>query len=160
MIRRPPRSTLFPYTTLFRSTRKSFLTLGGDEKSCDGRPACQQLRELEHPGPFSPTYTTGRQAGRQARTRTRTHTNKRAPARAGKGLLGCYSGGNYRVHLIQVFATPWTVALQAPLSMQFSRQEYWSGLPSPPPGDLGWGPRPRSAGKLPGDVHPEVREPH
>ena len=41
-----------------------------------------------------------------------------------------------RVHLIQVFATPWTVALQAPLSMQFSRQEYWSGLPSPPPGDL------------------------
>ena len=34
------------------------------------------------------------------------------------------------------FATPWTVALQAPLSMGFSRQEYWSGLPFPPPGDL------------------------
>ena len=33
-------------------------------------------------------------------------------------------------------ATPWTVALQAPLSMGFSRQEYWSGLPCPPPGDL------------------------
>ena len=33
-------------------------------------------------------------------------------------------------------ATPWTVALQAPLSMEFSRQEYWSGLPCPPPGDL------------------------
>ena len=32
--------------------------------------------------------------------------------------------------------TPWTVALQAPLSMGFSRQEYWSGLPSPLPGDL------------------------
>ena len=32
--------------------------------------------------------------------------------------------------------TPWTVALQAPLSMGFSRQEYWSGLPCPPPGDL------------------------
>ena len=31
--------------------------------------------------------------------------------------------------------TPWTVALQAPLSMGFSRQEYWSGLPFPPPGD-------------------------
>ena len=30
----------------------------------------------------------------------------------------------------------WTVALQAPLSMGFSRQEYWSGLPGPPPGDL------------------------
>ena len=33
-------------------------------------------------------------------------------------------------------ATPWTVALQAPLSMEFSRQEYWSGLLFPPPGDL------------------------
>ena len=32
--------------------------------------------------------------------------------------------------------TLWTVASQAPLSMGFSRQEYWSGLPFPPPGDL------------------------
>ena len=37
---------------------------------------------------------------------------------------------------VQLFATPWTVAHQAPLSMVFSRQEYWSGLPFPPPGDL------------------------
>ena len=34
------------------------------------------------------------------------------------------------------FATLWTVAHQAPLSMGFSRKEYWSGLPCPPPGDL------------------------
>ena len=34
------------------------------------------------------------------------------------------------------FATPWTVARQAPLSMGFPRQEYWSGLAFPPPGDL------------------------
>ena len=34
------------------------------------------------------------------------------------------------------FVTPWTVACQAPLSMGFSRQEYWSGLPFPSPGDL------------------------
>ena len=33
-------------------------------------------------------------------------------------------------------ATPWTVACQAPLSMEFSRQEYWSGLPFPSPGGL------------------------
>ena len=33
-------------------------------------------------------------------------------------------------------ATPWTVARQAPLSMEFSRQEYWSGFPFPSPGDL------------------------
>ena len=37
---------------------------------------------------------------------------------------------------VQLFATPWTIACQAPPSMGFSRQEYWSGLPSPSPGDL------------------------
>ena len=37
---------------------------------------------------------------------------------------------------VQLFATPWTVAHQAPLSMEFSRQEYWSRLPSPTPGDV------------------------
>ena len=37
---------------------------------------------------------------------------------------------------VRLFATPWTVAHQAPLSMEFSRQEYWSGLPFPSPGDL------------------------
>ena len=46
-----------------------------------------------------------------------------------------------RVHVcvlshVQLFVTPWTVALQAPLSLEFSRQEYWSGLPCSPPGDL------------------------
>ena len=37
---------------------------------------------------------------------------------------------------VGLFATPWTVAYQAPPSMGFSRQEYWSGLPFPSPGDL------------------------
>ena len=37
---------------------------------------------------------------------------------------------------VWLFATPWTVACQAPLSARFSRQEYWSGLPFPSPGDL------------------------
>ena len=37
---------------------------------------------------------------------------------------------------VQLFATPWTAAHLAPLSMGFSRQEYWSGLPYLPPGDL------------------------
>ena len=37
---------------------------------------------------------------------------------------------------VQVFVTPWTVAHQAPLSTGFSKQEYWSGLPCPPPGGL------------------------
>ena len=37
---------------------------------------------------------------------------------------------------VRLFATPWTVAHQVPLSMGFSRQEYWSGLPFAFPGDL------------------------
>ena len=37
---------------------------------------------------------------------------------------------------VSLFVTLWTVAQQAPLSMGFSRQEYWSGLPCPPPRDL------------------------
>ena len=37
---------------------------------------------------------------------------------------------------VRLFATPWTVAHQDPLSMGLSRQEYWSGLSCPPPGDL------------------------
>ena len=37
---------------------------------------------------------------------------------------------------VQLFVTPWTVACQAPPSMGFSRQEYWSGLPFPSPGGL------------------------
>ena len=37
---------------------------------------------------------------------------------------------------VQLFVTPWTVPCQAPLFMRFPRQEYWSGLLFPPPGDL------------------------
>ena len=37
---------------------------------------------------------------------------------------------------VQLFAAPWTVACQAPLFMEFSRQEHWSMLPFPTPGDL------------------------
>ena len=44
-------------------------------------------------------------------------------------MLSCFSH-------IQLFVTPWTVAHKSPLSMGFSRQEYWSGLPFPTPGDL------------------------
>ena len=37
---------------------------------------------------------------------------------------------------VRLFMSPWTVAYQAPPSMEFSRQQYWSGLPFPSPGDL------------------------
>ena len=46
------------------------------------------------------------------------------------------SGSALTLSRIWLFATPWTVARQAPLSMWFSRQEYWSGLPFPSLGDL------------------------
>ena len=44
-------------------------------------------------------------------------------------MLSCFSHA-------QLFVTLWTIACQAPLSMGFSKQEYWSGLPGPAPGDL------------------------
>ena len=51
---------------------------------------------------------------------------------------------------VWLFETPWTVAHQAPPSMELSRQEYWSGLPFPSPGDL---PDPGSQGSDPGLPH-------
>ena len=39
-------------------------------------------------------------------------------------------------HCVQLFAIPWTVTPPVPLSMGFSRQEFWSGLPYPPPWEL------------------------
>ena len=53
-------------------------------------------------------------------------------------------GGGVTSVLCPPLATPWTAVLQAPLSMGFSRQEYWGGLPFPSPGNLpnpGMGPR-------------------
>ena len=55
--------------------------------------------------------------------------------------LGCRAAHNNRtiisevksLNRVQLFAIPWTVAYQAPLSMGFSRQEYWSGVPIPSP---------------------------
>ena len=45
-------------------------------------------------------------------------------------------GGGLVTKLCLTLATPWTIARQAPLSMGFSRQEYWRGLPFPSPGNL------------------------
>ena len=52
-------------------------------------------------------------------------------------FIGLNGGCLFLSHLVMFdFVTPWAVAHQAPLSMGFSRQEYWSGLPFPSPGDL------------------------
>ena len=47
-----------------------------------------------------------------------------------------HGGGGLVAKSCRMVCNPWTVDLQAPLSRGFSRQEYWSGLPCPPPGDL------------------------
>ena len=74
-------------------------------------------------------------------------------------ILTSWVAVNIRVKSLshaQFFATPWTVAYQAPPSMEFSRQEDWSGSPFPSPGDLpDLGIEPRSpavqAGALPSE---------
>ena len=50
--------------------------------------------------------------------------------------LRSVTGGGLICKSRLTLVTPWTVALQAPLSVGVSRQKYWSGLPCPPPGDL------------------------
>ena len=73
------------------------------------------------------------------------------PSRVSHSLIFCPDTLFHRIRLegasvlshfscVQLFLTLWTVAHQAPLSMGFSRQEYWSGLPFPSPGNL---PHPR-----------------
>ena len=65
------------------------------------------------------------------------HCGKQYRGFSKKLKIPCVCGGVLsHFSRVQFLATPWTVARQAPLSMGFARQEYWSGLPCPPPGDL------------------------
>ena len=56
--------------------------------------------------------------------------------RVRSGGIECAGGGGLATKSCPILASTCSVALHTPLSMGFSRQEYWSGLPSPPPGDL------------------------
>ena len=67
----------------------------------------------------------------QASSQFYSHKRKKIPTE--RVVLG---EDAMRMPECQLFVTPWTVARQAPLSMGLSRQEYWSGLPFPPAGDL------------------------
>ena len=64
-----------------------------------------------------------------ARSGPRPHLASQAWCVVRACVLSCFSR-------VRLFVTPWTVAHEAPLSMGFPRQEYWSGLPFPSPGDL------------------------
>ena len=58
------------------------------------------------------------------------------PRGRGGGSLGLTYTRACMLSHVQLFAAPWTATHQAPLSMGFPRQEYWSGVPFLPPGDL------------------------
>ena len=72
--------------------------------------------------------------GSQPRDRIYIFTTE-PPGKPSKVTVLCYAVLSGFSH-VWLCATLWTVAHQAPLSMGFSRQEYWSGLPCPPPGHL------------------------
>ena len=76
---------------------------------------------LGHPGPLVEKTDPGSGAGR-AQGEPRTSQGPKVKVKS--------------LSRVRFFATPWTVAYQAPPSMGFSRQEYWSGVPFPSPGDL------------------------
>ena len=61
-----------------------------------------------------------------------TTTVKEVPFQTSSKTLRCM----LTLSCVRLFLTPWTVAHQVPLSMEFSMQESWSRLPCPPPGDL------------------------
>ena len=70
----------------------------------------------------------GQRFGLRFRVRVPTQWGNGDPEKS-NAVLSCFSH-------VWLFATLWTVTHQAPLAMGFPRQEYWSGLPFPPPGDL------------------------
>ena len=87
------------------------------------------LEKAEEPDIKLPT--SAESSKKQGRSRK---TSTSALLTISKPLYG--GGGSLFGKSCQTLVTPWTVACQAPLSMEFPKQEYWSGLLCPSPGDL------------------------
>ena len=85
---------------------------------------------VKNPPEIQETYV--RSPGREDPLEEGTATHSRILVWRIPSVLCCAES----LRRVWLFETPWTVARQAPLSMGFSRQESWSGLPGPPPGDL------------------------
>ena len=77
-----------------------------------------------------------REAADTANARWNASSAHRVAQRRGSPFPAFFQGVCELLSRVRLFVTPWTVAHQAPLSMGFSRQEYWSGLPSPSPEDV------------------------
>ena len=74
--------------------------------------------------------------GHQSAFKLRPSTDCVRPTHIMEGVCVCVCVWAQSFSHLWLFATPWTIAHQAPLSMGFSRWEYWNGLLFPPPGDL------------------------
>ena len=89
---------------------------------------------------FDPTILQGRRNTQLEQHTTHTHTHTpwawRRYLETGRDLYQTAQLKVKSLSRVRLFVTPWTVAYQVPPSMVFSRQEYWSGLPFPSPGDL------------------------
>ena len=97
------------------------------QRFCHGeRNTCKLQKKTR-----SKTFMKGRQEGKFYSKTVSFHRKWRC-----YHLPIFYSREVKLLNRVWLFATPWTVAYQAPPSMEFSRQEYWSGLPFPSPGDL------------------------
>ena len=85
------------------------------------------------PAPQIPAMAPRKVTGNVGSHPVLPHTDKTSTLcdRKGAALFVCSS-----LSCVRLFVTPWTVAFQAPLSLKFPRQEYWSGLPFPFLGDL------------------------
>ena len=83
----------------------------------------------------TPVFLPGKSHGQRSLASEAAGDFHRA-AQQGRGRAEAPGQLDGQLLTLRVFATPWTVAYQAPPSMGFSRQQYWSGLPFPSPGDL------------------------
>ena len=104
----------------------------GEESEINSVSICDLLRS------WIPHRERGLWVLRDAEVGThRHHGSRKALSLVQPVCLGPWRGVKRKsLSHVWLFVTPWTVTLQAPLSMELSRQGYWSGLPFPTPGDL------------------------
>ena len=100
---------------------------------CTGNPTNRPFQTPLHPGGASGTSS---HQWKHVEVRNAIYRSRKLKACGFFVHLSSLCGGGLVAKSWPTLATPWTVASQAPLSMGFSRQEYWSGQPFPSPGDL------------------------